>query len=61
MPRPKSIDEAVRKMVSVSAETAKAIDDYRFGNRIRSEAEAIRRLIEAGLAAEKAKKKGKQG
>ena len=36
-------------MVSVSAKTAKAIQDYRFEHRITTESEAIRRLIEAGL------------
>jgi hypothetical protein len=36
-------------MVSVSATTAKAINDYRFEHRIKTESEAIRRLIAAGL------------
>jgi hypothetical protein len=36
-------------MVSVSAETAKAIHDYRIEYRLATESEAIRRLIEAGL------------
>jgi hypothetical protein len=36
-------------MVSVSAMTAKAINDYRFEQRIKTESEAIRRLIAAGL------------
>ncbi|MDP3414627.1 hypothetical protein [Falsiroseomonas sp.] len=31
-----------------------AVDDFRFANRIASRAEAIRRLIELGLAAAKA-------
>lgn len=42
----------VRKIVSMSSEMAKAIDDYRFDKRIKSEAEAVRLLIEAGLKAE---------
>ena len=49
MPRPKNIENPVRRMVSLSAETAKAIDEYRFEHRINTESEAIRRLIEAGL------------
>ena len=40
-----------RKIVSVPAELAEAIADFRFGERISTEAEAIRRLIEAGLHA----------
>lgn len=36
---------------------AKQIEDYRFANRIGSNAEAIRRLIQAGLAAEAKKAK----
>jgi hypothetical protein len=40
-----------RRVVSLSLETAQAIADYRFANRIGSEAEAIRQIIEAGLAA----------
>lgn len=36
------------------------IDDYRFDNRINSRAEAIRRLIEAGLKAESSKPKAKK-
>lgn len=39
-----------RKLVTLSAATARRIDDYRFGQRIGSESEALRRLIEAGLA-----------
>jgi hypothetical protein len=49
MPRPKNIEYPVRKMVTLSAETAKAIGDYRFEHHLKTEAEAIRRLIEAGL------------
>ena len=41
----------VRKVVSLPAALAEAIDDYRFDERIKTEAEAVRRLIEAGLAA----------
>jgi hypothetical protein len=49
MRRPKDIENPVRRMVSLSAETAKAIEDYRFKHRITTESEAIRHLIEAGL------------
>jgi hypothetical protein len=49
MPRRKSIENPVRRMVSVSTETAKAIHDYRIEYSIATESEAIRRLIEAGL------------
>ena len=38
-----------RKMVSISNEMAKAIDDYRFLNRIPSETEALRQLLDLGL------------
>ena len=49
--RPKSMD--TRKIVSLPAALAQAIEDYRFTNRLKTEAEAIRRLIERGLAADK--------
>jgi hypothetical protein len=48
--RPKTMD--TRKIVSLPIELAKAIEDYRFNNRLKTEAEAIRRLIEKGLKAE---------
>lgn len=40
-----------RKLVSLPHATVQEIQDYRFDNRIKSEAEAIRRLIGIGLAA----------
>jgi hypothetical protein len=44
----------VRKMLSMPREPLQAIEDYRFENRIRTESQAIHRLIELGLkAAEK--------
>ena len=49
MPREKEMD--TRKIVSMPAELAKAIEDFRFDERISTEAEAIRRLLEAGLKA----------
>ena len=51
MARPKVLDDVKRKMVSLPAELAQAVEDYRFANRLKTEAEAIRRLIEAGLGA----------
>jgi len=38
-------------MITLPAELARAIEDYRFESRLRTEAEAIRQLIEAGLKA----------
>ena len=49
--RSKSME--TRKIVSLPAELAQAIEDYRFTNRLKTEAEAIRQLIEAGLSAKK--------
>ena len=44
----------VRKMLLMPREPLQAIEDYRFENRIRTESQAIHRLIELGLkAAEK--------
>jgi len=48
-----------RKIVSLPAELAKAVEDFRFENRINTEAEAIRRLIQAGLKAHERKGKVK--
>jgi hypothetical protein len=44
---------SVKKLVAMSAEMAKAIEEYRFRVRIGSESEAIRRLIDLGLEAGK--------
>jgi hypothetical protein len=41
----------VKKLIAITSEAAQAIGDYRFSNRIGSESEAIRRLIDAGLSA----------
>lgn len=49
--RPKLMAERVQ--VSLTPELAAAVDEFRFGNRIGSESEAIRRLLERGLEAEK--------
>lgn len=42
-------DPKPRKLVTLSQDTARRVDDFRFGQRIGSESEALRRLIEAGL------------
>jgi hypothetical protein len=47
-----------RKMVTMPADLAQAVDDYRFKNRIKTEAEALRQLIEAGLKASPASPSG---
>ncbi len=39
----------VRKVVSFSPSEWKAVDDWMYENRVRIEADAIRRLIELGL------------
>ncbi|OPH21579.1 hypothetical protein D9623_33590 (plasmid) [Azospirillum brasilense] len=44
---------AGRKMVSLPPELWQAIDDFRFENRFRSEAEAIRFIVERGLKGDK--------
>jgi len=42
----------VKKLVAMTPEMAQSIDAYRFEQRIKSESEAIRLLINRGLAAE---------
>ena len=39
----------IRCMISLPADLAEAIDDYRFSNRIGSHSEAVRQLIIKGL------------
>ncbi len=41
----------VKKLVNLTDEQAKRISDFRFDQRLQSENEAIRRLIELGLEA----------
>ena len=41
----------LRKVVSFSPSEWKAVDDWMYENRVRIEAEAIRRLIQLGLEA----------
>lgn len=50
---PDPTDQIVRKSVSLPSSLWALIDDYRFQNRIRSDADTIRRLIEIGLDAAK--------
>jgi hypothetical protein len=40
---------AVRKLVTLDDATRQRLEDYRFGNRISRESDALRRLIEIGL------------
>src|SRR5947207_15835255 len=49
MARPKVLGDVKRIMVSLPLKLAEAVDDYRFKNRLRSDAEVLRRLIELGL------------
>ena len=49
-------------MISLPAELAEQVEDYRFSNRLKTEAEALRRLIQLGLeAAASPPKKGRAG
>ncbi len=41
----------VKKLIYLTEEQAERISDFRFGNRLNSENEAIRQLIELGLQA----------
>jgi hypothetical protein len=41
--------KAIRKLVTLDDATRQRLEDYRFGNRISRESEALRRLIEIGL------------
>jgi hypothetical protein len=41
--------KAVRKLVTLDDATRQRLEDYRFGNRIGRESDALRRLIEIGL------------
>jgi hypothetical protein len=53
MPRYAETVFPVKKVIALSNEMAERIRDYRFTERIESENEAIRRLIEAGLSGSK--------
>ena len=54
-------DTMTRKLVSLPHTLLREIDDYRFANRVKTESEAIRRLIEAGLKADPTGKKPARG
>lgn len=47
MVKPQTLTE--KKLIAMSADMAMAIKDFRFKQRIDSESEAIRRLIQSGL------------
>ena len=49
MARPKVLGDVKRIMVSLPLKLAEAVDDYRFKNRLKSDAAVLRRLIELGL------------
>lgn len=42
-------EKTVQKLISMPRELAEKISDYRYDNRLPSEAEAIRQLIKLGL------------
>jgi len=43
-------ETTVQKLIAMPRELAEKVSEYRFDNRLPSEAEAIRRLIQRGLA-----------
>ncbi len=47
-----SPEKPVRKVVPLPPSTWKRVDEWRFQNRVRTEFEAVRRLMERGLAAD---------
>lgn len=49
----------VKKLVNLTDEQAREISDFRFSERLQSENEAIRRLIELGLETAKERRKEK--
>jgi hypothetical protein len=51
----------VPKLLALTPALSRAISDYRFEQRLPSENEAIRRLIEAGLKAESARRSDQKG
>lgn len=48
-PAPTPIDPPIRKSITLPQSLWAEIEDYRFPNRIPSDAEAIRRLLRVGL------------
>ena len=51
--------EKPKILITLESNLITRIDDFRFDNRINSRSEAIRQLIEAGLAVSKTKPKKK--
>lgn len=60
MPRPSTPEPFTRKSLALPDTLWLAISEHRHTERISSEIEAVRQLIQAGLDAE-AKKKGRRG
>ncbi|MEM9670643.1 MAG: hypothetical protein AAF950_17135 [Pseudomonadota bacterium] len=54
MPKPMTMGS--RKMVSLPSEMAEKVEDYRYEQRFKTEADAIRELIRLGLEAAKREK-----
>jgi hypothetical protein len=52
-------DTTVRKVLSLSRDLWQRIEDYRFEQRVKTESEALRRLIEGGLTKVKNSKKSR--
>ncbi|MCK8787633.1 hypothetical protein M0638_25020 [Roseomonas sp. NAR14] len=46
----------IRKLVTLPREMLAEVAEYRFGNQVKSESEAFRQLIRAGLEATKKKR-----
>jgi len=55
MPKPAVL--TVKKLISLDPAMVQEVENFRFGNRIKTEAEAIRQLIEIGLKASRKKSK----
>lgn len=47
-------ESGLRRGVTLTPDLAERVDNYRFSNRIKSDVETLRRLIEAGLSAAEA-------
>ena len=50
-------DDKVRKLVTIPEELWKEIEDFRFANRLKTESEAMRRLLQSGIDKERKGKK----
>ena len=49
LPLKSGLGDGLLKMVTIPATLAEAIEDYHFANRLKTEAEAIRQLLDLGL------------